>query len=109
MLCPGELSGSEGSLRERVEELRAALAELDAERDQMQAVADTRAQECAQLQERVEAMVGIGQNVGCCGGCLVTWLLVCLVVADAGESWPSCLCSKAGGQCKVREGDRVAC
>lgn len=68
MLCPGELSGSEGSLRERVEELRAALAELDAERDQMQAVADTRAQECAQLQERVEAMVGVGQNVGCWGG-----------------------------------------
>ena len=68
MLCPGELSGSEGSLRERVEELRAALAELDAERDQMQAVADTRAQECAQLQERVEAMVGVGENVGCWGG-----------------------------------------
>ena len=33
----------------------------------------------------------------------MTWLLVCLVAADAGEGWPSCLCSKAGGECKVRE------
>lgn len=64
VLCPGELSGAEGALREQVQELRGALAELDAERDQMQAVADTRAQECAQLQERVEAMVGSGPGRG---------------------------------------------
>ena len=72
-MCPGELSGSEVSLREQVTELRAALAELDAERDQVQAVADTRIEECAQLQERVEAMVGSG-------GSRVVCVCVCVCV-----------------------------
>ena len=57
-MCPGELSGTEGSLREQLRELQATLTELDAEKDQLQAVADTRAQDCAQLQERVETLVG---------------------------------------------------
>ena len=70
-MCPGELSGSEVSLREQVTELRAALAELDAERDQVQAVADTRVEECAQLQERVEAMVGSGGEQS--GVCVCVW------------------------------------